>query len=200
MFIPCREDECLKLYELAKDKLPATSYVEFQLTSKGLVIEAYGYETDVKALWFELKKLLPPLKEALSTSKKVKKYEVGLVAKIIQKTFPPLVLVEVLKHKGYHARFLGESNSIESNASLEEVLEVASKVAELNIEAGKISRNTSTRYYIAALSALTGLPVEEVARLSVKHGLLREEGGVYVVTLDWREALNKALKTLVHPQ
>lgn len=195
-YVPCREDECLKLYELLKDNIPSIAYASFEVTPKGLVIEAYGYETDVKSLWFEVRRILSPLKEVMSKSKSLRRYDLDLIVKIIRKTFPPHVLVEVLRQKGRFVEFASGENAILSNASLEEVVEVATKLAELNLQASRVAKSTSARYYITALSALAGLSVDDVVRFSIENGLLVEEDGSYVLKVNWREALGKALKTL----
>ena len=198
--IPCREDECLKLYELLKERLPPVSYVSIELTNKGLLVEAYGYESDVKQLWIEAKKLIGPLKEVWGKSG-LKKYEVDLLARIARKTLPPRVLVEVLRKMLYVAEYDDNSNAITTNAPRDEVLKLAEKVAELNTIVGKYAANTSTRYFIIAGSVLSGLDPEEVVRISMSLGLLRqhendEESEKKELTVNWKEALENFLKNV----
>lgn len=200
IYVPCREEECFKLYELLKDKIPPLSYARFDITEKGLLIEAYGYESDVKSLWFELRRILAPLKEAMNRSRRSKKYGVELIARTIRKTFPPGILVEVLKRRGYYAEFDSKESTITSDAPFDEIMDIAGKIADVNVQAGKVARNTSTRNYIVTLSVLTGLTVDDVVRLSVEYGVLGENNGKFVVREDWREALNKVLKTLKQTQ
>jgi hypothetical protein len=195
MHIKCREDECLKLYELLKDKIPALSYVRLEMTSSGLLIEAYGYESEIKELWFVVRKTLASLREVLS-AKPSKKYSVDLLVRMTRKTFPPEVLVEVLRARGHHAEFLSGEGVIVSSAPLEEVVELANKVAELNREAGRVSKGTSTRYFIAACSAILGTSVDDVVKISLELNILREDEGKYTLTREWRKALNEVLKAL----
>lgn len=186
----------MKLYELLKDRIPPMEYVSFEVTNKGLTIEAYGYETDIKALWFEIRKLLSPLREVMSKSKQSRRYNIDLIVRMIRKTFPPIVLVEVLKRKGCFAELAIGENAVVSDASLDEITETAAKIADVNLQALKVAKNTSARYYITALSVLSGLSVDDVVKFSTENGFLSEEEGSYVLKLDWREALSKALKTL----
>ncbi|MEM4557459.1 MAG: DUF2067 domain-containing protein [Desulfurococcaceae archaeon] len=198
--LPCREEECFKLYELLKDKIPSLSYLRFDITEKGLLIEAYGYETDIKSLWFELKRTLGVLREAMSKSKRSRKYSVELITRTIRKTFSPAILVEVLKRKGYQAEFISEENVVVSDALFEEVLNIAEKIADYNMQASRIAKNTSTRNYIVACSALTGLSIDDVVKVSVNMGILEEENGKYVLREHWSEALDKVLKTIKRTQ
>jgi hypothetical protein len=191
-FVPCREEECSKLYELVKDRLPPLSHAEFSFTSEGLFIEMYGYETDVKSAWLEIRRVLKSLKEALSARRGLKKHSVELINQTIRKTFPPGLLVEIAKRLGREAVFARGENAILSDMSFEEITRLAELVAENNASLAKISKNTSTRYYLVACVVLTGLPVEEVVEISRSLGLVDvEEDGRVVVKLEWRSALDK---------
>jgi len=195
LFVPCREDECFKLYELLKEKMPSVNYASFDVTEKGLLIEVYGYESDVKELWFEIKRLVGPLKE-ITRKSGVRKYSVDLITKMIKKTFPPRVLVEVLKRLNYYADLLEGENQLATNASFEEVVRLAEKTADLNNEASRVAGNTSTRNYIVALCIITGLSIDEIVKESLEQGLLSQnESGKYIVTRDWRSALDVFLKS-----
>lgn len=191
-FIPCREEECAKLYEIVKDRLPALSHVEFTFTSKGLFVEAYGYESDVKATWFEIKRVLRSLKEALSSRKGLRKYSVELITQTTRKTFSPELLVEVVKRMGYRAVFVREENTILSDMSFEEMTRLAEQIADKNTTLARISKNTSTRYYLVACTVLTGLPVEDVVKISQSLGLVEvDESGKVAVKSEWRSCIDK---------
>jgi len=191
----CREEECSKLYEIVKDRLPALSHVEFQFTSKGLLIEVYGYESDVKSAWHEIKKVAKALKEALSTRSSMKKYSVDFIVQVIKKTFSPELLVEILRRMGHRALYVREENTIFSDVSFEEITKLAGQVAEKNSLLAKISRNTSTRYYLVACSILTSLTIDDIIEISRSLGLLDEsENGRFIVKTDWRSAVDKFYK------
>lgn len=194
--IPCKEDECLRLYELLKDRMPSINYVSMQITNKGLLLEAHGYESDIKDLWVEVKKLIGPLKE-IARKAALRKYNISLITKMIHKTFPPRLLVEVLKRMHHAVEYSSDEDCISTNAPLEEVLKLAEKIADLNYEATEMAANTSTRYYIIASCILCGMPLENVVELSTNLNLLkRSEGGKYVLAVDWRTALDTLLKNV----
>lgn len=193
-FIACTEQECLKLYELLKDRMPTIAQVIMEITEKGLLVEAYGYETDIKDLWFTIKSLIGPLKEA-TRKVGVKKIKVDLVTKAIHKTFPPRVLVEVLRRKGFYVEYNAEDGSIVTSASFDEVVALADKIADLSVQASKLPATTSTRYFIVAVCTIIGLSVDEAVNMAVEVGLIeRGDDGRYVVKRDWRESLDSFLK------
>jgi hypothetical protein len=192
--ISCREEECSKLYEIVKDKLPALSHIEFVFTNKGLLIEVYGYESDVKTAWFEIKRTLKALKEAMTPRSDMRKYSVDLITRITRRTFSPELLVEVIKRMGRRAVYVREENSIFSDMPLEEVTKVAESIAEKNAQLAKTCKNTSTRYFLVACTVISGLPVEDVVRISQEIRLLGQDEGKYIVKSDWKRAVDEFYK------
>jgi len=194
LFIPCSGEECLKLYELLRDKMPPVNYVSLNLMDKGLLIEVYGYETDVKETWFLIKRLLAPLKEA-SKKSGLRRISVDLISKSIHGTFPLRALIEVLRRMNYLVEYSVEENTIVTNASFEVVVSIASRIASLNSEASKVASNTSTRYYLASASIIAGLSIDKVIEVSLTIGFLtQDQSGKYVLTRDWRTALDLFIK------
>lgn len=195
-YVPCSEVECLKLYELLRDKMPSVSYVSMSITGSGLLIEAYGYESDVKDLWFEVKRIIGPLKE-ITRKTGMRRYSVPILVKMIHRTFPPRILVEVLKKMNYRAEYLESEDEVLTNAPLEVIVDVAEKIANLNNEVGRLAASTSTRYYIVAACALTNLPLEDVVRHSIEQGVLKPiADNRYTISVDWRTALDLFLKNI----
>lgn len=195
-YVPCSEIECLKLYELLKEKIPSVNYVSMNITEKGLLIEAYGYESDIKDLWFEVKNIVGPLKE-VTRKKGIRKYKVSLLVKMIHKTFPPKLLVEVLNRMNYRAEYREIEDEVLTNAPLEVITNMAEKIANVNNEAGKLAMSTSTRYYVVAACVLTNLPIEDVVKYSIELGLMKNtQDNRYAIVTDWRTALDSFLKNV----
>lgn len=197
--IPCRGDECLKIYELLKDYMGSIMYAELRITSKGLVMETYSYETDIKNFWIYIRRLIGSLREA-SGRMGMHKYSVELLTKMSRATFPPRLLVELLRRLNYSAEFSSEESAIITNASIEKVLELIGKIVELNSRARELAETTSARYYLVACSILTGKPLTEVVKLSLSAGIIKSsDKGKYSLELNWREALDSALKSIKDP-
>lgn len=195
-YVSCKEDECLKLYELLKDRMPSVNYVSMELTGRGLFVEVYGYETDVKDLWAEIKGLTSSLKE-ITRKSGLRRYEVSLLTKIIRKTFPPRLLAEVLKRMSHRVEYSGDEDVIVTDAPSEDVTRLAEKIAELNAYVGKYAANTSTRYFMVAGCILSGLAVEEMIKISTRLGLIEQLGeGKSTLTVDWKKALDEFLKNV----
>jgi len=193
-FVPCKEEECFKLYEIVKDKLPALSYVELAITGKGLLVEVYGYESDVKTAWMEIRRIMKSIKE-ISSTHGLKKYSVEFITRVTKKTFSPELLVEVIKRLGYRAVFLREENTVLSDMNFNNIVTLVERIAEQNALLAKISKNTSTRYYLVACVVLTGLPIEDVIRISRDLDLLDvNEEGKTVLKSEWKSSLNKFYK------
>lgn len=193
-FVPCTGETCLKLYELVKDHIPSLSYISIEITSKGLLIEAYGHETDVKDAWYEIRRILGPLREATRTGR-YKKYTTSLLARMIHRTLPPRLLVEALKRKGFEAKYIEEEDAIYTTADLDIVRELADKVASLNIEAGRYAYNSSTRYFLVLVAIITGSSIVESIEKAVNRGLLEErEDSRFALKMDWRNAIEEFLK------
>lgn len=194
--VPCSGDECIKLYEILKDRIPLISYVELSITSKGLLIEAYGYESDIKDLWIEIKRILKPLRE-ISRKSGLRRYSVDFLVQTTRKTFPPRVLVEVLKRTSHIVEYSSEENIIITNAQSEEITGLIEKIHESLREASDISGNTSTRYYLVASSVLTRLTISEIVNTSLKLGILEQnEKGKYILLEEWEKALDILTKNI----
>lgn len=194
--IPCREEECLKIYDLLKDKIPLVNQVLIEFTKSGILIEAYGYETDIKNLWYEVKKTTRSLRE-IERGIGLRRYSISLISRIIHDTFPPRLLVEALKKMHYSAEYSDEGDVIVSNADLETVVKTASKISELNKITSRRASNTSTRYFLISASTVTDLEVEKVVKKAIELGLLEEvDEGKVILRLDWRQALDILIRNI----
>lgn len=193
-FISCKEEECIKLYEFVKDRLPALSYVELTVTSKGLLVEIYGYESDIKTAWMEIRKIIKSIREVSST-RGLKRYSVEFITQVTKKTFSPELLVEIIKRLGYRAVFLREENTLLSDMDFNNIVILVERIAEQNTMLAKISKNTSTRYYLVACAVLTGLPIEDIIKISRDLDLLFiSEDGKVALKSEWKSSLNKFYK------
>ncbi len=63
-FIPCRGDECLKLLEALKSILNVNE-ATISISEGGILIELYGYKTDIKRFWSKSRKIVSTYKKSL---------------------------------------------------------------------------------------------------------------------------------------
>lgn len=191
--VPCRGEECLKLYEYVKDRVPSLEHVEFKVSGSGLVVEAYGYETDVKRLWSELRSYVRALRHV--STRGLNSFRVDYIVKLTGKTFPPDVLVEVLSRQGHRVE-AGEG-VIYTSAGVDEVLGLVERISELNSVAKNIAKGTAARYFIVSASLLTGLPPQEIVERAVGLQLMEpDESGAYLLKHEWRRALDLLVRYL----
>ena len=123
-YIPCRGDECFKLAEIIREKIPVVEQVDIEVGESGLYITMYGYKTDIKNAWSYIKRLVSSYKSAIIERGGVRRIKVEYIVEKTRHTFPPRLLVEILKHMGYTVELSENKEDIITNASLE-VVEVA---------------------------------------------------------------------------
>ncbi len=191
--VNCSGEECLKIAEIIRENITVTE-VHIDIKDYGLVIEIYGYKSDVKNAWNKIKKLVAMYKNVSRTIKGGEVlYPVEYIVSLIKKTFPPLLLVEVLKRKGYSSRY--EDGKIITNAEIEEVKSIAEKIADIINEIRYDVKGTTSKYFVAAASILLGLEPSEVIEKAINHGLMYlDEDEKARIRYEWRQALDKFVK------
>ncbi|ACL11741.1 DUF2067 family protein [Desulfurococcus amylolyticus] len=190
--IPCRGEECLKLYELVKERVPSIEHVEFAVTSNGLIVDAYGYETDLKKLWIELKNYSRMAKGVSGPG--LQAFSIDVIVKLTRKTFPPEVLVKILEKQGYKARL--EDGTIYTNIEKNRILELVERISELNTAIRGRVKGTAARYFIITVTIITGLQLDDAINHAVEAGLLGvDESGLYVLKHEWRDAVDLFIKS-----
>lgn len=190
--VPCRGDECIKLYEYVKEKAPSIEYVEYEVSDNGLIINAYGYESEVKKLWSMVKNYVKVWKGIVE---KPGSYRVDALVKVTRKTFPPEVLVIVLEKQGYFAEYNSGDGVIYTNAGSERVIELINRISELNSIVKDMVKGTATRYFALASSILTGLQPAEVLEVASRLGLAEpSDEGRYALKYEWRRAIDLFIK------
>ncbi|WFO75908.1 DUF2067 family protein [Desulfurococcaceae archaeon MEX13E-LK6-19] len=194
-FIPCRGDECLKLAELIKDNI-TTLEAAIEVKEHGIEVTLYGYKTDIKRAWVKVKQIVSLHKELSSLSgKEHKRIPVDYLVSLTRKTFPPILLVEILSRKGYKAKY--SNGVIETNADIEFLKNVIEKIAEVYEEIKYSVRGTTTKYFVAAASIILDLDPNYVIEEGLKKGLLRsDEEEKPRLTKEWRQALKEFMESI----
>ncbi len=191
-YIPCRKDECIKLVELIRENISLPEAV-IEVEEHGIRIRLYGYKTDIKNSWNRIKRVLKIYRESILKTPLGYKYSIESIVASIRKTFPPQILAKVLEKKGYTAKY--SEGYIETNASREEVEEIANRIADVIQEIRFDAPSTTTKYFIATASVVEDKDPREVIDEAIELGLLyRDEDDKVRLRLEWRQALDKYLR------
>ncbi|AEM38050.1 protein of unknown function DUF2067 [Pyrolobus fumarii 1A] len=166
-------------------------YAEIEVEKDGrLRIMLVGVEADVKDSWYRIKNVVAELWDLYNLSKKGE-VSVDAIVKEIRRTFPPQALVEALSLRGYRAELL-EGNVIRTNAPLDVVLSLASRIAEVLEEIKFDVRGTAAKRVVAAVAAAFDVVPQEVIEVGLKADVFEhDEEGKIVLKREWRQAIRR---------
>ncbi len=192
-YIPCKGEECFKLAELIKEKIPSVEYIDITIEEDGLYIIMYGYKTDIKYAWEYIRRLVSSYKSSITTLKGgVKRIKIEYLVEKIRKTFPPIVLVEILERLGYKAGLNQDKTEIYTDAPLELIEEIVNKIWEVINVIKYDVRGTTTKYFVVVLSIVLKMEPEQVLSRAHSMGIMdKDEEGKYRIKKEWRKALNE---------
>ena len=192
-YIPCRGEECFKLAELIREKIPSVEYVDITIEEDGLYITMYGYKTDIKYAWEYIRRLVSSYKSSITTLKGgIKRIKIEYLVEKTRKTFPPIVLVEILGRLGYRAGLNQDKTEIYTDAPTELIEEIVNKIWEV-INAIKYDvKGTTSKYFVVVLSIVLKMEPEQVLSRAYSMGMMdKDEEGKYRIKKEWRKALNE---------
>lgn len=188
-FIPCSGEECIKLAELIKDNISVLE-ASIDIKEHGIEVTMYGYKTDIKKMWVKIRQVISTYRELMKAGESgYKKIPLEYLVSLTRKTFPPLLLVEILKKKRFTASY--ENGVIETNADLDTLKELIDRIASIFEEIKYDVRSTTTKYFIVSASILTGLEPRIVIEKGIEKGLLKLEEEKPKLTKEWRQALSE---------
>lgn len=190
-FVPCRRDECEKITGLLED-LPPTLHVVYEIREDGILVRAYGYPSEIKELKSRFRRLFSQSRSKYSAGET--RIELTTLARIVGGTFPIQPLLLVLRKNGFASEYSREEGVLKTNAPMNKVVEVASRLHSAIRSIKTILKGTSTKYFVATAAVIAGIDVEEVVNISVQAGLLKRENGAFSLTIEWTSALDRFLK------
>ncbi len=186
--ISCRGEECYRIAEFIKENIGVPE-ISITFRENGLYIELYGYKSDIRNAWARIKQLIRMYRQAHVPTAVGHRVSIEYIVSNIKKTFPPQLLVEVLKRKGYEARYDGEA--IETSASLDTLIGLADSIADIISSLKYRVRGSTAKHLIAASTLLTGKPLEKVIDELVEKGYLYyDEDDKIRIKHEWRSALD----------
>ncbi len=126
---------------------------------------------------------------------RLKKYVHSILQKHAGATFPLDALEEVLKAKGFIAK-VEYGKTLISDAPFESILNYARMLGKTIHDLKTYTRSSSTKKFLATLAVILETDnVDEVKKLAMREGVLEEnEIGHVILTMEWKQALNKILK------
>lgn len=193
-FVRCRGEECISLSEFLLENMAGFVDVTMRVVDDGVLIEIYGYKSEVRDAWTKIKKLLSMYSEQFPAGRKGRyRYSLEAVVRRVRHTFPPQLLAEIAARMG---RFLAaQEGYLETDMSPEELYGLASRIAEAMEEVRYEVRGRTTKYYVVAASILSSKPIPDVIDESMELGILGEDEdtGKPVLRYEWRQALDKYL-------
>ena len=192
--ISCHGEECYKLAEFIRENI---SVPEISITFRehGIYVELYGYKSDIRNAWSKIKHLVNMYKRSMIRTRKGYRVTIDYIVSRIRKTFPPILLTEILRKLGYDVRY--EGNIIEVDIEPDELIGLADKIADI-IQAIRYKvGGTTAKYLVTAAAILTNRSVEEIdqviAELEELGYLYRDEDGKARLKLEWKKALDMYL-------
>ncbi len=198
-FVPCRGDECFKLAEMINEKTPQVELLDIDINNNGLRIRMYGYKSDIRRAWNTIKQIVKTYRMPMGEGRgRIRKISISYIVEKIKHTFPPTILVYILRKMGYQAEFLSDTYEILTDADPEYVVELADRIAGIVEEIKDLVRGTATKYFIIAASILLDTDPRDVIKGSIQMGILGEEEGKYIIRVEWRQALEEVIKEEKH--
>ena len=194
--ISCKGEECLKLAELIREKAPAVEYMDIEIREDALRITMYGYKTDIKNAWEYIRRLVSSYRSSIITTRHgLRRIKIEYLVEKTSRTFPPILLVEILKYKGYKAILSDYKDEIITDAEPKVLEELAVKIFDVINKIRFDVRGTVAKYYVAATSIILGVEPEQVIEKGILYGhLYRDEDGKIRIKKEWRQALAELLR------
>lgn len=194
--IPCSGEECIELSNSLLENIGGAGTVTIETRRNHIVVSIYGYKSDIKEVWMIIKNLVGGRREFQKMAKGFIKIGLNHLTKMLRKTVPPKLLVEILRKSGYRADYDEDESIITTNAPLEELRRIAEALSDVYLGIGSICKGTSTRYYLAALTVLTGSEPERIIENAEKlDHVYRDEEGKVMIKTDWMRAIDEYIKT-----
>lgn len=194
--IPCSGEECVELSNNLLENIGGAGTVTIEAKKNHIIVSVYGYKSDVKEVWMIIKSLVGERRGFQREEKGFVKISLNSLAKMLKKTIPPKLLIEILRKTGYYASYDENDSSITTNASLHDLQRIAETLSDVYVRVGSICRGTSTRYYLATLIVLTNSELEIIVGNAEKlDHVYRDEDGKIVIKTDWVKAVDEYIKT-----
>lgn len=186
----------MELINTLLDNLPPTTLIYYRIRGDKIEITVQGLKHEVQGIWALIKHYYSDIMKVKSqTAKQVKEYPITYIVSKIRRTFPPDVLVEVLRTLGYTAEI--RDDSVLTNADLDKIISIASKIADIIDRIKYEVVKKSTKKIIAYAAIVLDKEPEKVIEELKNAGILVEddEAGKPMIRMDIAQAIRR-IKTI----
>lgn len=127
----CQDQEtCIELINTLLENLPSTTFISYRIRGNKVEITVQGLKHEVQGIWALIRHYYSDIMKIKSqTTKQVKEYPIRYIVSKTHRTFPPDVLVEVLRTLGYIAEV--QDDNVVTNADLDIIVSIASRIADI---------------------------------------------------------------------
>ncbi|MGB9827819.1 MAG: DUF2067 family protein [Thermosphaera sp.] len=193
-YVNCSHDECVEIIQRVSEKLPSIDTVEYEVGEDGMLIEMYGYSTDIKKAWAVIKEYFK--RSGRPGGKGLVKYSLKSLARQTGKTFPPMVLVKLLGLKGFKASYSSMDEAIHTDAGMDVLTDLINRIdAAVALVRDRV-KGTAGKYYLTTLIVATGLGLEDIVSESLRlgHLTINEENGLLSLAVEWDKGVDEFIK------
>ncbi len=171
-----------------------TRYSKARMEGGFLIVEIVGDRHSIRESLARIKRLVAEY----SRDKKrrgVTRIQASRIHRDVGLAVPPDLLVEILKYQGYRASYI--EGVVETDAPLDNVLQIAGGLAERLNELSRQPLATSARKAAAGASLLSGLPLSEILSIALEEGVFYSDSLSRAVARGgWKVALKNLLEIL----
>ncbi len=191
------EDFCQELLNILLENLPSYN-MYYRIRNNKIEITITGLKSDINHVWSMIKTYKQLLMTTYSKDKKgLLSLPIKYIVMNIRKTFPPDILVTLLSLKGYKA--ILENDIIKTNASKDEVFNLADVVADILQELKYRALGKSTKKIVTIASILLNKSVNDAIEFLKESGILEEvEEDKYKIKVNLDQALSTILRQYIN--
>ncbi len=186
------EEACLELLNKITEEVSAM-WMKTEVKKNQLLIEALGMPYELKELRYQIEEIKKRIEMKYRPYVEIK---VSEFPKRAQVSVPIDALVETLKLMGYQVSL--DNNVLRVDADFDEVVEVAKKLKSVydTSDVVRFRLPHTAKKAVAVVSTALSVDPEEVVRVLLDLGYLREGDFKYEIAKDWREMVKEAVKAL----
>lgn len=182
------QEKCAEILEKVDEELSASAEVVAEVRGGKIRFRIIGFEADVQRTAIRLREVLYLIKKSRSSPRHGVRSEE--LAKLAKKTVPLDLLAMILRINGISAQVRG--STIYADTDMDTLITYAKELGEAVEKASRLQLPYTTRKFVAACSAITGLEPHQVVRKAIELEIVNENGEL---RLGLEEAVRRFLES-----